>query len=80
MHGNRGILQMIRIVVVGIQVYWTQIFLLPQKVIKLIEAVCRSYLWSGEIKITWRALIAWDKVCMPKGAGGINMINLKLWN
>ncbi|XP_060212045.1 uncharacterized protein LOC132639621 [Lycium barbarum] len=27
-----------------------------------------------------RALVAWDKVCTPKSAGGLNLINLKIWN
>lgn len=30
--------------------------------------------------ITKKALVAWDKVCLPKFAGGLNLINLHLWN
>ncbi|XP_059302227.1 uncharacterized protein LOC132054196 [Lycium ferocissimum] len=75
-----GRLQLIRAVLFGVQAYWAQLFLLPQKVIKLIEAACRSYLWSGEAVITKRALIAWDNVCLPKEAGELNVIKLKVWN
>ncbi|XP_059315596.1 uncharacterized protein LOC132066268 [Lycium ferocissimum] len=56
-----GRVQMIRSVLFGIQAYWSQVFLLPQKVIKLIEATCRSYLWTGEATISRRALVAWEK-------------------
>ncbi|XP_060190282.1 uncharacterized protein LOC132619370 [Lycium barbarum] len=72
-----GRVQMIRSVLFGIQAYWSQLFLLPQKVIKIIEATCRSYLWTGEATISKRALVAWEKVCLPKDAGGLNFINLK---
>lgn len=48
--------------------------------IKLVEGMCRSYVWSGANEITKKALIAWDKVCLPKAGGGLNIINLKLWN
>lgn len=59
-------LQMIRNVIAGIQAYWSQLFLLSQKV-KLIEVACGSYLWLGEAKITKNTLVTWDKVCMLKG-------------
>lgn len=45
-----------------------------------IEAHCRSYLWSGTTAITKRALVAWERICTPKSAGGMNLINIKLWN
>ncbi|XP_019252652.1 PREDICTED: uncharacterized protein LOC109231443 [Nicotiana attenuata] len=48
-------------------------FPLPVKVIKVIEAYCRSYIWSGGNEITKRALIARDKVCLPKTVGGLNL-------
>ncbi|XP_075083478.1 uncharacterized protein LOC142167219 [Nicotiana tabacum] len=30
--------------------------------------------------ITRRALVAWNKVCTPKSTGGLNLVNLHLWN
>lgn len=71
---------MIRSVLFGLQSYWAQLFLHPQKVMKLIEAVCRSYLWSGSTSITKRALVSWKKTCIPKSDGGLNLINFKVWN
>ncbi|XP_019253989.1 PREDICTED: uncharacterized protein LOC109232696 [Nicotiana attenuata] len=60
--------------------YWSQLFLIPSKVLKTIEAYCGSYVWSGVNTITRRSLVAWDKLCTPKSVGGPNLINLKLWN
>lgn len=75
-----GRIQLIRVVLFGIQSYWSQMFLIPVKVIKTIEAYCRSFIWSGTNEINKRALISWEKVCKPKSAGGLNILNLKQWN
>ncbi|XP_059281084.1 uncharacterized protein LOC132034737 [Lycium ferocissimum] len=35
---------------------------------------------AGESVITKKALEAWERVCSPKSCGGLNLINLQLWN
>ncbi|XP_070036091.1 uncharacterized protein [Nicotiana tomentosiformis] len=77
---SRGRSQFIQIVLFGIQAYWSQLFAIPSKVLSTIEAYCRSYLWSGTITITWKDLIAWNKVCIPKSIGGLGLLNIRLWN
>lgn len=47
---------------------------------KMIEVVCRSYPWTGEATITKRAIVAWVNVCPHRRAGGLNLLNLKIWN
>lgn len=47
---------------------------------KAVEAYCRSYIWSGINVITKKALVSWERVCTPKSIGGLNLINLNLWN
>lgn len=39
-----GRLQLIKSFMSGIQSYWSQIFCIPQKVTKVIESLCRSFL------------------------------------
>lgn len=75
-----GRLQLIKAVLYGIQSYWSQVFLMPNKVIKLIEATCRSFLWSEEAVITRKALVGREKLSLPKTVGGLNLINLHIWN
>ncbi|XP_019245984.1 PREDICTED: uncharacterized protein LOC109225688 [Nicotiana attenuata] len=75
-----GRIQLVQSVLFGIQAYWSQLFLIPSKVLKTIEAYCRSYIWSRVNTITRRSLVAWEKMCTPKSVGGLNLINLKLWN
>lgn len=53
-----GRIQQIRSVLFGVQLYWYQMFLMPSKVIKLIEAYCRRFMCSGTNVITKRALIS----------------------
>ena len=57
-----GRAQLVKTVLFGVQAYWAQLFIIPAKIIKLIEGLCRSYLWAGVGYVTKKALIAWDKV------------------
>ena len=66
-----GRTQLIKTVLFGVQSYWAQLFIIPAKIIKVIEGLCRSYLWSGVGDVIKTALIAWEKVCCPKSEGGI---------
>ncbi|XP_019233130.1 PREDICTED: uncharacterized protein LOC109213753 [Nicotiana attenuata] len=75
--GSPGLVQS---VIFGIQAYWAQLFILPAKVLKMIEALCRSYIWSGTNTITRKALVAWEKICTPRSAGRLILINLPVWN
>ncbi|KAG5607726.1 hypothetical protein H5410_029218 [Solanum commersonii] len=42
--------------------------------------VAKRVLRHGDATISRRALVDWEKICLPKGAGGLNFINLKIWN
>ncbi|KAH0639679.1 hypothetical protein KY285_036265 [Solanum tuberosum] len=75
-----GRVQLVQTVLFGIQSYWSQMFPLPSKVVQIIKAYCRSYVWEGTNTINKKTLIAWDTVCSPKSVGGFNIINLLLWN
>ncbi|XP_075074890.1 uncharacterized protein LOC142162436 [Nicotiana tabacum] len=75
-----GRVKLVQTFIFGIQSYWAQLFIMLAKVMKLIEAYCRSYIWSGTNTITKRPLIAWDKMCLPKSARGYNLMNLQVWN
>ncbi|XP_058769383.1 uncharacterized protein LOC131643248 [Vicia villosa] len=53
---------------------------LPKLVTKKLEALCRSFLWTGKGEITRKSPVAWDNVCGPKSNGGLDVINLGVWN
>ncbi|XP_075091713.1 uncharacterized protein LOC142171895 [Nicotiana tabacum] len=56
------------------------IFILPQSIVKEVDKICREYLWrftEGKMKIS---LVAWDKICLPKKVGGLNVKRCRNWN
>jgi hypothetical protein len=65
-----GRLQLIRSVIFAVTNYWMQCLPLPKKVIQKINAICRSFLWSGGDVVTRKAPVAWDQVCTSKAHGG----------
>ncbi|XP_060177863.1 uncharacterized protein LOC132607802 [Lycium barbarum] len=75
-----GRLQLIKSVVFGLQTYWAQIFILPKRIMKMSNSLCRTFLLTGTTETSKRALVSWDKVCLPTSAGGLNVLNLGLWN
>lgn len=60
--------------------YWTGMFLLPQSVVKMIDACCRRFLCG--IKSNGRAmsLVNWEQVCTPKQNGGLGSRSCGCWN
>ncbi|XP_049405161.1 uncharacterized protein LOC125868574 [Solanum stenotomum] len=53
--------KLIKSVPFGMQSYWAKIFELPKRVIKMIEVVCRTFIWTGKEEMSRRALVAWEK-------------------
>ncbi|XP_009791749.1 uncharacterized protein [Nicotiana sylvestris] len=56
------------------------IFVLPKKVMKAIEAICKTFLMTCTATISKKALVAWEKVCRPIAAAGLNILDIKIWN
>lgn len=75
-----GRLQLIKSVIFGLQTYWSQIIVLPKKLIKAIETACRTFLWTGNITVSKKALVALERICTPYAVGGLNITNLDFWN
>ena len=75
-----GRIQLIKSVLQGIQSYWSQICLLPKKVMREVKSLCRSFLWTGSSDKSKRSLVAWDTLCLPKVAGGWNILDIECWN
>lgn len=52
-----GRVQLVQSVLFGVQSYWTQLFLIPSKILKLIDGYCRSFIWSGANVITKKSRV-----------------------
>jgi hypothetical protein len=60
-----GRLQLISSILLSMQVFWDKVFILPKKVIRLIEQKLNRFLWSGRDTKAC-AKVAWSKLCVPK--------------
>ncbi|KAL6506024.1 hypothetical protein OROHE_022743 [Orobanche hederae] len=47
---------------------------------KAVEAICRKFLWSGDVGESKKAPVAWEDVCRPRMEGGLNLVHLPTWN
>ncbi|XP_062075087.1 uncharacterized protein LOC133779106 [Humulus lupulus] len=61
---------LINSVLITIHSYWAQIMIVPKRLLRDVEDVCRAYLWKGLAGSNSPGLVAWHHVCLPKKAGG----------
>jgi hypothetical protein len=54
----------------SLQVFWTQVFVLPKKIIHLLEQKLNRFLWYG-LDVKAKAKVSWEKICVPKKEGGL---------
>ena len=73
-------LQLVNSVLMSITNYWFQAVILPKKVIRQVNAICRSFLWHGSSEAKSPGNTNWEKVCKPKKEGGLGIRNLETWN
>uniref|UniRef100_A0A803NJ73 Uncharacterized protein n=1 Tax=Cannabis sativa TaxID=3483 RepID=A0A803NJ73_CANSA len=73
-------LVLVNSVLISIHIYWSQMMILPKKVIKEIEAICRSFLWTGKDMMAGAGSISWEKIYTPKKEGGLGIMNIASWN
>uniref|UniRef100_A0A803NHZ5 Reverse transcriptase n=1 Tax=Cannabis sativa TaxID=3483 RepID=A0A803NHZ5_CANSA len=45
-----------------------------------LEAICRSFLWTGKSVMNGAGVVAWEKVCCPKKVGGLGQMYIPQWN
>jgi hypothetical protein len=74
-----GGLQLLSSVLLSLQVFWAEVFILPKKVIRMLEQKLNRFLWCGNDSKA-KAKVAWDKLCVPKREGGLGIKRLEVWN
>ncbi|XP_020259573.1 uncharacterized protein LOC109836061 [Asparagus officinalis] len=75
-----GRIQVIKSVILGVQIYWTSSYILPMKVLHKIDELCRNYLWGKKDQSLKTALVSWDKICLSKDQGGLGIFSAVIWN
>ena len=75
-----GRAQLVKSVLFSIQTFWAQIFVLPKKILHVIESICRKFSWTENVEASKKAFIAWEQPCCPKANGGMNFLNVFIRN
>ena len=75
-----GRLQLVKSTLFSIQVYWSNMFILPCATIKKIESILSAFLWKGTTLTHTGAKVAWTSLCYPLQKGGLGIKSIKTWN
>ncbi|KAA3461291.1 putative purine permease 4 [Gossypium australe] len=70
---NKSILQ-------ALPTYALYVFLALRGIIKEMHSKMRRMWWSCKDKDRGWAMLAWDKICLPKGIGGLRFRDFRLFN
>ncbi|XP_020270915.1 uncharacterized protein LOC109846100 [Asparagus officinalis] len=70
-----GRLQLIKSVILGVHIYWTNNYILPSKVLNKIDRLCSEFLWNHKIP-----LVSWSTICQEKRYGGLGVFSARIWN
>uniref|UniRef100_A0A803PTY9 Reverse transcriptase n=1 Tax=Cannabis sativa TaxID=3483 RepID=A0A803PTY9_CANSA len=61
-----GRAMLINTVLLTMHSYWSQIMVLPKKILREIAAVCRAFLLKGQTSTIGAGAVAWDMMCDAK--------------
>lgn len=75
-----GRLQLIKVVLFGIQSYWTLHLFLPVRIIKEIQSLCAKFLWGSSHTSSAAHKVSWKDCCLPKNEGGLGIRDMGEWN
>lgn len=75
-----GRITIVKSIVFGMTTYWSRIYILPTKLINMINAAMNHFIWHGDCYSRKPIPIAFTKLCRPKNKGGLGIIDLHIWN
>ncbi|KAF3790708.1 putative ribonuclease H protein [Nymphaea thermarum] len=57
--------------------FWCPLLKLPKKIIQVLESLAANFLWVSNLGRRKQHLVAWNKLCRPKGEGGVGLKSIK---
>ncbi|CAN0858870.1 Putative ribonuclease H protein At1g65750, partial [Linum grandiflorum] len=75
-----GRIVLIKSVLSNLPIYFLSLFRALASVIKRIEKIQNNFLWVGASDVRKYHLVGWEKVKVPKDAGGIGIMDLRSMN
>lgn len=71
-----GRLQLLKVVLYGMQSYWSSHLFLQKGVLKKLMSLFTKFLWGGSTTSSKQAKVSWDDCCFPKDENGLGLKNL----
>ncbi|XP_074342333.1 uncharacterized protein LOC141679853 [Apium graveolens] len=71
---------LIKSVILSLESFWCNHFLLPATVHANIQSLLTKFLWRGNINQKGGAKMSWQTVCLPREEGGLGLKNMCEWN
>ncbi|KAJ0878597.1 putative RNA-directed DNA polymerase [Helianthus annuus] len=71
-----GRVTLIRSVLESLPTYFMSLYKAPKKVIKDLESIIKKFLWGGSSNVRKTHWVAWDRVTLPRKAGGLGLSKL----
>jgi hypothetical protein len=59
--------------------FWARVFILPKKVIQLLEQKFNRFIWFGS-DVKSKAKVSWENLCFPNKEGGFGIKRVAVWN
>ena len=60
--------------------FWSSIFILPKKVITVVEQKFNHFLWKVHAESKGGSKVSWKQVCLPKQEGDLGLKRIEEWN
>lgn len=77
---HAGRLQLLKIVLFGIQSYWSVHLALPVSVLKELQSLFVKFLWGGSATNAKQVKVSWHECCLKKEEGGLGLRDLCHWS
>ncbi|XP_062114717.1 uncharacterized protein LOC133825839 [Humulus lupulus] len=71
---------LINYVLLSINIFWSQLVILPRVVITRINQICRVFLWKGTDYMEEPGRVSWIEIGKSKQKGGLSFTDISIWN
>lgn len=75
-----GRITLVNSILASLPLYYLSFFKAPKKVLKEMVQISRNFLWGGRDEVQKMAWVSWNKMCLPKERGGLDIRNIEIFN